>query len=207
MATSAIGPADRADPADPAQPRSAPVAARHRSEGKVWPGYTAAVLAVASASVSFYWALGGSLGLSSLGGRLEELARARDPALIRVVWVTVVLKVVAALVGLALVQSWGGRLPRRLLLTAAWGGAVVLTAWGTLAEISVGLIAAEVSTPEPRPAGTALVGRLVLWEPWFIVWGVSLGLAARLAQRRLRVTLNPSTSANPALSEVSRTAR
>jgi len=129
-----------------------------------------------------------------LGGRLEELARARDPALLRIVWVVVVLKVVAGFVALALVQSWGGRLPRRLLLAAAWGGAFVLTLWGTLQELAVGLIAAEVSAPEPRPAEVVLVGRLLLWEPWFIVWGVSLGFAARLAQRRLRPRPGPSPS-------------
>lgn len=192
MATSAVGPTDLADPVEPGS--AAIGAARRGSRGSVWPGYVAAVLGFASAVVSCYWALGGTLGLSSLGGRLEELARARDPALLRIVWVVVVLKIVVGFVALALVQSWGGRLPRWLLLAAAWGGAFALTVWGTLQELAVGLIAAEVSTPEQRPAGAVLVGRLLLWEPWFIVWGVALGFAARLAQERLRTRSGLSTS-------------
>ena len=55
---------------------------------------------------------------------------ARGPALITLVWVTGVLKVVAGL--LALARLWGRALSRWLLLTAACGGAVLLTAYGGL---------------------------------------------------------------------------
>ena len=61
-----------------------------------------------------------------MGGRIEELALARDPALIAMVWFAGVLKVLGGLLALALVQPWGRRLPRRWLLRAAWGGAGLL---------------------------------------------------------------------------------
>lgn len=184
MATNPLGQSDLAGPARPG--KAALGTAMGGSGSRTWPAYVAAALGFASAAVSCYWALGGMWGLSSLGGRLEELARARDPALIRIVWVVVVVKVIAGAVALALVRSWGQRLPRRLLLIAAWFGAVVLTGWGTLQELAVGLIAADVTTPAQRPGVVVLVGRLLFWEPWFVVWGVSLGFAARLAQGRPR---------------------
>ena len=44
-----------------------------------WGAYAACVLALAYAAVSFYWAAGATAGLSTIGGELEEMARARDP--------------------------------------------------------------------------------------------------------------------------------
>ncbi|MDQ5834476.1 MAG: hypothetical protein M3550_15700 [Actinomycetota bacterium] len=38
----------------------------------------AAALAFASAAVTLFWTLGGTLGLDTVGGQLEELARARS---------------------------------------------------------------------------------------------------------------------------------
>lgn len=42
------------------------------------PAYLAAVLAFASAAVTLFWTLGGTVGLDTVGGHLEELARARS---------------------------------------------------------------------------------------------------------------------------------
>lgn len=84
-------------------------------------GYAACVLALLYAAVSFYWAAGGTAGLGTLGGQLEELGRARDPGIIALVLATGVLKVVAGVIALALVRQWGRALPRRVLLAAAWG--------------------------------------------------------------------------------------
>ena len=96
----------------------------------VWTGYATFVVGLLYALVSAYWAAGGDTGLDELGGKLAELARARDPLLIGVVWVTAVLKVVAATLGLALVQPWGRRLRRWTLLTASWGATAVMVMWG-----------------------------------------------------------------------------
>ncbi len=86
-----------------------------------WAGYAACALALLYAAVSFYWAGGGTAGLSTIGGELEELGRAREPALIAAVWAVGVLKALAGLLALALVRPWGRAFPRRMLLAAAWG--------------------------------------------------------------------------------------
>ena len=54
---------------------------RQGAEG-TWAAYAAAVLAAVYALVSFYWAFGGMVGVGTLGGRLEEMARSGDPAVL-----------------------------------------------------------------------------------------------------------------------------
>ena len=51
-----------------------------RPRTAAWAAYAACALALLSAVASFYWALGGTVGLDTVGGAIEELARTRDPA-------------------------------------------------------------------------------------------------------------------------------
>lgn len=163
------------------EPHRAPSAQTPASR---WPGYAAAALAFVSAAFSLYWVLGGTAGLSSLGGRIEELGRARDPEFIRLVWVIVAVKTAAGITALALVQPWGRRLPHRWLLFTAWIGAAVLTLYGGLQETVLALVRFGFITAT-RPQDPAVqLWRLLLWEPWFIAWGILLGLAAWRAHRR-----------------------
>ncbi|HEV2761079.1 MAG TPA: DUF3995 domain-containing protein [Acidimicrobiales bacterium] len=101
-----------------------------RGRRTTWPAYAAAAVAFVFALVSLYWAAGGMAGMGTLGGEIERLGRARDPDLVAATWAATVLKLLGALLALALVRSWGRRLPRRLLLVTAWAGAVVLTLYG-----------------------------------------------------------------------------
>lgn|SRR5215216_266005 len=143
-----------------------------------WAGYAACVLALLYAAVSFYWAAGGTAGLGTLGGQLEELGRARDQGIIALVLATGVLKVVAGVLALALVRPWGRALPRRVLLAAAWGGALLLTLYGGVLVTVEGLVVGGVITPPGPVDWRALRWHLFLWDPWFLVWGLLLGVAA-----------------------------
>jgi hypothetical protein len=156
------------------------------TSARTWLGYAAATVWFAFAAVSFYWAAGGTTGLDTLGGTIEALALARVPTLIAVTWVTGVLKVGAGVLALALVQPWGRRLRQRPLRLAGWCGAALTVVYGVVQFTSVGLVATGVvATSEPE-SSKALFWRLVLWEPWFVVCGVLLGLATRSAQHRSR---------------------
>lgn len=141
-------------------------------------------MAFAFAAVSFYWGLGGTAGVSTLGGQIEELALARDPSIIALVWVTGVGKVVGGLLALALVRPWGHALPRQWLLHGAWAGAVLLTVYGLVQVVSVALVALGVLTPTQPVEPSVLWWRLLLWEPWFLVWGVLLGLTPWVERKR-----------------------
>src|SRR4029450_12262968 len=75
---------------------------------------------------SLYWALGGTAGLDTVGGAIDELARTRDPAGIVLGLGAGVLKVAGGLLALALVRPWGRAIPRRLLGGAVWARSVVV---------------------------------------------------------------------------------
>jgi hypothetical protein len=155
--------------------------ARTRKDGGrpgAWAAYAASVLAFLYAAVSFYWAGGGTVGLSTIGGELEELGRAREPALIAGVWAGGVLKALAGLLALALVRPWERAFPRRMLLAAAWCGAALLTAYGSLFTLGGALVVAGVIPASETADWTALRWHAFLWDPWFLAWGILLGAAA-----------------------------
>lgn len=136
-----------------------------RSVPGAWPAYAAAAAAWSFALVSLYWALGGTAGLDTLGGGIEELARARDPRILGANGVAAALKVLGGVLALALVRPWCLRLPRWLLLTAAWGGASLLILYGALQEAGVALVALGVLDPAEPVDPRVLRWRLLLWEP------------------------------------------
>jgi Protein of unknown function (DUF3995) len=159
--------------------------ASERPAGPTWPAYAAFWVALLYAVVSFYWAFGGTVGVDTLGGRLEELAREGDPAVLWLSGVAGVLKVAGAVVALALVRPWGRVVPRRLLLILAWGGAVVLVGYGGLYVVGGALALAGVVEGAGAEDRVALWWRVLVWDLWFLAWGVLLGLAARSFGRGL----------------------
>jgi Protein of unknown function (DUF3995) len=147
------------------------------------PAYGAAALAIAYALVSAYWTAGGTALLSTVGGGLERLGREGGAAGVVLGAVTVVLKLAGGLLALALVRPWRARLPPRLVEGAALLAGGVLTLYGA-GQVAVGALAlmGVFGTPDdPR----ALRWHVLLWDPWFLVWGLLLVLAA-LVHRRLR---------------------
>jgi hypothetical protein len=78
-----------------------------------------AVLAFASAAVTAFWLLGGTLGLDTVGGEVEKQARERSAAAVAVLAVTLVVKLDAG--GLALVLAGSRTSGKRSLITL--GGA------------------------------------------------------------------------------------
>ena len=143
-----------------------------------WAAYAACALALLHAAVSFYWAAGGTTGLSAIGGVLEELGRAREPALIAIVWFAGSLKVAAGLLALALVRPWGQAFPRRMLLAAAWGGAALLIAYGGLFTLGGVLVVTGVIPVSATADWMAIRWHAFFWDPWFLLWGILLATAA-----------------------------
>ena len=140
--------------------------------------YAACVVAALYAVVSFYWAFAGTAGLDTLGGSLERLARNGDPTVLWLAGVAGVLKVAGAALALALVRPWGRVVPRRLLLAAAWAGSVILVLYGGLYVVGGALVLAGVIDVSGTVDRTALWWHVLVWDLWFLVWGVLLGLAA-----------------------------
>jgi hypothetical protein len=160
------------------QPTGHQPAASTRPPRTAWAAYAACALALLSALPSFYWAAGGTSGLDTVGGAIEELARARDPAGVALGLGAGLLKVLGGVLALGLVRPWGGRVPRRLLGGVAWAASAVLTLYGGLLVAVGALVLAGVIRPAGPVDRTALRWHVLVWDLWFLVWGLLLGLAA-----------------------------
>jgi hypothetical protein len=142
----------------------------------------AAALAFASAAVSLFWTLGGTLGLDTVGGALEDLARDRSAGAIALGMTTVMLKATAGGLALALVR----RRHRAVVLANALAAAV-LVAWGGANVVIGGLVLAGVIDPSSPVDQYALRWHVFVWDMWFLVWGVVLALAVRSARPARRL--------------------
>jgi hypothetical protein len=122
--------------------------------------------------MSLYWAAGGLVGGETLGVEIDRLAHERDASFVAGLWAAFALKALAATLALALVQRWGRRLPRRLLLLL--GGATgVGTALYAVANLLQHALMATGATSTPDALGThALPWHLALWDPFWLVGGL-----------------------------------
>jgi hypothetical protein len=136
---------------------------------------------VVFAAMSFYWATGGTVGLStvSLG---QELAG--EPWFITVLWLTGILKIVGGLLALALVHSWGQRIPRWLLLIAAWGTGALLIFHGGDFVIQGALTENGIISVSEPAAWTATHWQTFVWGPWFLLGGILFCMTAWGYQHR-----------------------
>ena len=149
---------------------------RRRSVG-VWAGYTACAWGLAFAAISFYWGIGDTLGLDTLGGSLESLARAHDRTLLIAVWVTGFLKILGSLLALALAGTWAARLPRRPVTVLGWFAAASLILYGGILVAPEALVTVGAIKPTSPVDWKALHWHLYVWDMSFLVWGVLFAVA------------------------------
>ena len=142
--------------------------------------FAAAALAFASAAVTAFWLLGGTVGLDTVGGEIEEQARERSAAALAVLAVTLVAKLAAGWLALALADS--RTQGKRSVVTLGLVGGVGLALYGGLLVIAGALALAGVGDSADRDE-YALRWHVFFWDLWFFVWGVALALAAVRARR------------------------
>jgi hypothetical protein len=149
-----------------------------------WAAWGALTVGLLNAAVSAYWGLGGTAGLDTVGGRLEEMARARAPLTLVAIWVVVAVKIAGAVLGVMLLR--GRPRPRRhFLLVGTWIAACVLVLYGGTLVAGQALLVAGVIQASPDADWTGIYSHLYLWDPWFLLWGVLLlTVAIGATQRR-----------------------
>jgi hypothetical protein len=157
------------------RPPGADAASRHVSPRarSWWPGAVAIVTGGASALLSLYWTVGGTALLDTVGGYAERLADAGGARALLVGVAVVAAKVTLVAVAAVLASGGGSSSVRRLGLVAG----ALLTVYGA-GLTAVGLLAlAGVFGTVADPH--ALAWHALLWDPWFILWGVALWLTSR----------------------------
>jgi hypothetical protein len=149
----------------------------------VWPARAAAALAFASAAVSCYWTAGGTFLLDTVGGAIEELARERSLGAVTLGAATVLLKVVAGVLALALLHPPAEAFRRRVLILASGVASAILCLWGGVNVVVGALVLNGAVNPSGDIDRYALRWHVLLWDMWFLIWGVTLALAGTAARR------------------------
>jgi Protein of unknown function (DUF3995) len=142
------------------------------------PAVAAAVLAFASAAVTAYWLLGGTIGLDTVGGEIEKQARERTTLALAALSITLVAKLAAVALALALADA-RTRGTGPVIVLGLLGGAG-LALYGGVLVIAGAIALAGVGDSSGRD-DSALRWHVFFWDPWFLVWGVAFALAARRA--------------------------
>ncbi|HUR09602.1 MAG TPA: DUF3995 domain-containing protein [Nonomuraea sp.] len=158
--------------------------------------YGAAVCAAAYGSTKLAQALGANAlaDKDPLPPQLRERLLARDPLFVASHWLLAGAAVVGVIVALATVRPWGARVPRWLLRTIAWTLGVFMIA-RSIGVLGFGFVgdARLLAEVHPAPVEHAALARtlarwdLLLWSPFFLLWGVCWATAGwRLGLRAAR---------------------
>jgi hypothetical protein len=153
--------------------------------------YAAAFAAFSYAMVSAYWAVGGRGLVSTVGGYAEQVARRGGTAAVLIALAATVAKVAGGVLALALVRPCGRVVPRAWLLAGAAGASLLLIGYGGLNVLAGTLVLSGAIHPSGSVDKTALRWHVGVWDMWFLIWGILLGLAASGYRRR---TANRATS-------------
>jgi hypothetical protein len=110
---------------------------------------------------------------------LREMLLARDPFFVTMHWVPAGAAVVGVVVALATVRQWGAVVPRRLLLLITWALGVFMIV-RSVGFVGFGFVgdALVLTGVHPPPAEHADLARmpawwdLLLWSPFFLIWGI-----------------------------------
>ncbi len=134
-----------------------------------WAGWAGCAWAIAYVPIHGFWALTGNTW------PIGELPQSVEASWRQTNWAACLVIAGAAVVCLALVQPWGRRLPRGLLLGVAWLGAgfALLHSIAQWAQILM-----KVTKVSDGTVTTFDRWDLVVFEPWFMVMGCLLALSA-----------------------------
>jgi hypothetical protein len=164
-----------------------------RPQGLAWSGYAVFIWSIAYMLPHLYWALGGTFGLSLLKPSVLEL-----PQWEMINWVASVFLTAAGFLGIAFIYLRKRGFLSWFLLFIALTGCSLATSHGVYGIINRILQIAGVAELESGPFNVNehayVVWDLILFEPWFMIEGILLGLSGwyyldKLSHRRIWMML------------------
>jgi hypothetical protein len=149
-----------------------------------WPAYAAAGWAFAFAAVSFYWALGGTVGLDTLSLELERDAREGGTELVALTVPPGVAKLALGILALLLVDPRRSPLPRRALIVLAWLVGIGLSLYGGVLTAEKALMKLDVLDVPESLGDDRVTWYLCFWDPLWLIGGILFLLAAARGQNQ-----------------------
>lgn len=148
-----------------------------------WAAYLAASWALLFAVPSIYWALGGTAGLDLVSTGAKRLAVERQGWFVLLLWVTAAGKVLAGVLALSLVRSWGRLFPHWLRLVATGGLGAAFLLYGVTSLVrSVPALTGSVPLDATLDR-TILRWYVFAWQPFWVLGGLTFLAAAVLFHR------------------------
>lgn len=120
--------------------------------------------------MSFYWAMGGLLGIRSLGGSIYEMSLNPSPSFIMIVWLTGFVKLLGIILLLLLLVQWKKPMINKTFYYVTKIVGVFLFLYGFLNFVTITLSTVNVLDFELDSYAT--FWRLLFWEPFWMVGGV-----------------------------------
>ncbi len=135
-----------------------------------WFLYLGVTWTILFAGMSFYWAVGGMIGVRSLGGAVYEMSLNPTPSFVAIVWLTGFIKLLGVVLLMMLLIKWGNsRIQKALYLITRMTG-LLLFLYGLLNFITIFLSTVGVLNFELDRYAT--FWRLVFWEPYWMIGGI-----------------------------------
>mgnify|MGYP001171381186 CR=1 FL=1 len=122
------------------------------------------------AAMSFYWAMGGSFGIKSLGGSIYEQSLNPEPSFIIIVWITGFVKLLGVVLLCMLLVSWQSNWIKKSLYFTTKIVSIFLFLYGLLNFITITLSALDILDFDLD--SNATFWRLVFWEPFWMLGGI-----------------------------------
>jgi Protein of unknown function (DUF3995) len=143
----------------------------------LWPAYAAAAWAFTFAAVSFYWGLGGTVGLDTLSLSLEQDAREGGTEVLALTFLPGIAKLALGMLALSLVK------PRRWVVVVAWLAGIGLTLYGAVLTVEKALMKLDVIDVPESLGDDRVDWYLFFWDPLWLLGGIIFLLAAAAARR------------------------
>lgn len=119
------------------------------------------------AIMSFYWAMGGMIGVRSLGGEVYEISLNPEPSFILTLWLTGFIKLLGVIL---LLVEWRSSVKSKGLYYITKIVGISLFLYGLLNFITISLSAFNIL--DFNLDGYATFWRLVFWEPFWMIGGL-----------------------------------
>ncbi|WP_277674190.1 DUF3995 domain-containing protein [Piscibacillus halophilus] len=129
------------------------------------------------AGMSFYWAMGGMLGVKSLGGTIYEMSLNPDHSFITIVWLTGFIKLLGVILLLMLLIHWKKTIISETLYYVTKVLGILLFLYGLLNFITISLSVFGIL--DFNLDSYATFWRLIFWEPFWMIGGVFYFLAVK----------------------------
>lgn len=161
---------------------ASPKSRRHRPS---WSSRAAAAWCLLFAARGAYWAVGGTAGLGTLAHDLRRQAAERATASLVVLWATIVLELVGAVIAVCLARS---ATSAATVPTSKTTAAYFLAIVGGVTLVGHGVLFSTFGFSSSRFTSSEQWWYGAFWGPWFTTGGVLFLLAGRAehARRDLR---------------------